>query len=192
MTKKRSCEELKKKMDRSLTSPKTTPFSINDILTKNNTTILRRNSSGHLSPINKKSINEKCSDHLNHEPTDDLSFHLSDSMHFLKYSPSQQQLQQFENVTNIDQSIVLRRSTSTTASNYLCNNNNNKVHNSNDVKQKRNTHGNRDGHGHGNATDKTMKPLRFYNFPLMLERPLDMRRCADDDDSGKTIRHLVE
>lgn len=152
-------------MDRSLTSPKTTPFSINDILTKNNTTILRRNSSGHLSPIEKK-IHEKDCDQMT-EPTDDLSLHLSNSMHFLKYSP-----RHYENNSNIDQSMAMRRS----SQNHLSNNNNNKMHNANEVRNKR----------HSNS-DKTLKPLRFYNFPLMLERPLDMRRCADDDDSGEKI-----
>lgn len=27
--------------------------------------------------------------------------------------------------------------------------------------------------------------IKYYNFPLMFERPLDMRRCADGDDSGE-------
>lgn len=32
--------------------------------------------------------------------------------------------------------------------------------------------------------------IKYYNFPLMFERPLDMRRCADGDDSGEPIIQL--
>lgn len=151
-------------MDQSLTSPKSTPFSINDILTKNNTTILRRNSSGHLSPIDKKTVHEKDCEQMQ-EPSDDSPLQLTNSMHFLKYLP-----QRYENDSNIDQSFHLNHQRS--SPNYLCNNNNNnKIHNATEVRNERNA-------------GKTIKPLRFYNFPLMLERPLDMRLCADEDDSG--------
>lgn len=153
-------------MDQSLTSPKSTPFSINDILTKNNTTILRRNSSGHLSPIDKKFVHEKNCEQMQ-EPSDDSPLQLTNSMHFNKYSP-----QLYENDSNIDQSFHLNRRSSP---NYLCNNNNNKIHNATEVRNER---------------KKTMKPLRFYNFPLMLERPLDMRLCADEDDSGEKLIKL--
>lgn len=121
-------------MDRSLTSSlKSTPFSINDILTKNNTTIFRRcSSSGHLSPID--------------EPSDELPQHLADSMRFFKYSSHS-----YEHDGNIDQSL-LRHSTQ----NYLFNNNKN-----------------------------SGKIQKYYKFPLMFERPLDMRRCVDGDDSGE-------
>lgn len=149
------------KMDQSLTSPKSTPFSINDILTKNNTTILRRNSSGHLSPVDKKFVHEKDCAKMQ-EPSDDLPLQLTNSMHFHKYSP-----QRYENDSNMDRTP-----------NYLCNNNINKIHNATEVRNERNV-------------EKTMKkPLRFYNFPLMLERPLDMRLCADEDDSGEKLNTI--
>lgn len=152
-------------MDRSLTSTlKSTPFSINDILTKNNTTLFRRcGSSGHLSPVDRKSANESECD----EPSDELSQHLVDSMRFFKYSPHN-----YEHDGNIDQSH-LRRS----AQNNLFNNNNNnsgKVFSANDMRQKR-----------GSSSEKTSKSVKYYNFPLMFERPIDMRRCADGDDSGE-------
>lgn len=153
-------------MDQSLTSPKTTPFSINDILTKNNTTILRRNSSGHLSPIDKKFVHERDCEQMQ-EPSDDSpQLQLKKSMHFLKYSP-----QRYENDCNIDQPFNLDHRSSP---NYLCNNNNNKIHNATEVRNERNV-------------EKKLKPLRFYNFPLMLERPLDMRLCADEEDSGEKL-----
>lgn len=152
------------KMDRSLTSTlKSTPFSINDILTKNNTTIFRRcGSSGHLSPIDRKSVHESECD----EPSDGLSQHLANSMSFFKYSTHN-----YEHDGNIDQSMRHP------SQHYLFNNNNNnsgKVLCSNDMKNKRNT-----------STEKTTKSIKYYDFPLMFERPLDMRRCADGDDSGE-------
>ncbi|XP_031617648.1 homeobox protein bagpipe [Contarinia nasturtii] len=148
-------------MDRGLTSSlKSTPFSINDILTKNNTTIFRRcDSSGHLSPIEGKSMHESECD----EPSDELSQHLANSMRFFKYSPPN-----YEHDGNIDQS-PLRHS----AHSYLFNNNNSqKVHSANDVRHKR-----------GSTSEKPPKSIKYYNFPLMFERPIDMRRCADGDDS---------
>lgn len=157
------------KMDQSLTSPKSTPFSINDILTKNNTTILRRNSCGHLSPVDKTFVHEKDCAKMQ-QPSDDLPLQLTNSMHFHKYSP-----QRYENDSNMDQSFHLNHRSSP---NYLCNNNINKMHNATEVRNERNA-------------EKTMKkPLRFYNFPLMLERPLDMRLCADEDDSGEKLNTI--
>lgn len=157
-------------MDRSLTSTlKSTPFSINDILTKNNTTIFRRcGSSGHLSPIDRKSMQESECD----EPSDELSQHLANSMRFFKYSPHN-----YEHDGNIDQSSMRH-----SAQNYLFNNNNNsgKAHSVNDVKSKRNS-----------SAEKTSKSIKYYNFPLMFERPLDMRRCADGDDSGENNFSLL-
>lgn len=150
-------------MDRSLTSTlKSTPFSINDILTKNNTTIFRRcSSSGHLSPIDRKSLHESECD----EPSDELSQHLANSMRFFKYSSHN-----YEHDGNIDQS-PLRHS----AKNYLFNNNNNSGKGHSEVKSKR-----------GLGSEKTSKSIKYYNFPLaMYERPLDMRRCADGDESGE-------
>lgn len=152
-----------KKMDRSLTSTKSTPFSINDILTKNNTTIFRRcGSSGHLSPIDRKSVHESECD----EPSDELSHHLANSMSFFKYSTHN-----YEHDSNIDQSLRHPNQ------NYLFNNNNNngKVLSANDMKNKRIT-----------SMEKTGKSIKYYDFPLMFERPLDMRRCADGDDSGES------
>lgn len=151
-------------MERSLTSTlKTTPFSINDILTKNNTTIFRRcSSSGHLSPIDRKSAHGSECD----EPSDELSQHLANSMRFFKYSPHN-----YEHDPNIDQSSMRH-----SAQNYLFNNNNHseKMLSANDMKHKR-----------GTSAEKTPKSMKYYNFPLMFERPLDMRRCADGDDSGE-------
>lgn len=150
-------------MDRGLTSSlKSTPFSINDILTKNNTTIFRRcGSSGHLSPIEGKSVHESECD----EPSDELSQHLANSMRFFKYSSPN-----YEHDGNIDQSTLRH-----TAHSYLFNNNNSgKVHSANDVKHKR-----------VSTAEKLPKSIKYYNFPLMFERPLDMRRCADGDDSGE-------
>lgn len=151
-------------MERSLTSTlKSTPFSINDILTKNNTTIYRRcSSSGHLSPIDRKSMQGSECD----EPSDELSQHLANSMRFFKYSAHN-----FEHDTNIDQSSMRH-----TAQHYLFNNNNHseKMHSTNGVKHKR-----------GSSEEKSTKSIKYYNFPLMFERPLDMRRCNDVDDSGK-------
>lgn len=166
-------------MERSLTSTlKTTPFSINDILTKNNTTLFRRcSSSGHLSPIDRKS---NTNDSECDEPSDEtLSQHLANSMRFFKYSGYDH-----HHDTNIDQSSMARHSAS---QQYLFNNNNNNnnshsnnnnsSHNINAMKHKRSM-------SHG---EKTAKPIKYYNFPLMFERPLDMRRCADGtgDDSGE-------
>lgn len=162
-------------MDRSLTSTsKSTPFSINDILTKNNTTIFRRsNSTEHLSPINQKqAIDSQFDRDQMDESSDDLSKHLSNSMRFFKYMPPDH-----------DSALIEAQSSSRAApQSYLCNNNslNNNNNNqknfisANEVKLKRNGH-----------SDKSIKSLRFYNFPVMLERPIDMRRCAVDDDSGK-------
>lgn len=158
-------------MERGLTAAlKSTPFSINDILTKNNTTLFRRcSSSGHLTPIDRRS---NTNDSECDEPSDELSHHLTNSMRFLKYSGYEQ------HDTNIDQSSIMRHS----AQQYLLNNNNNnnnnhgeKFHHTNNMKHKRISHG-----------DKTAKSMKYYNFPLMFERPLDMRRCADGagDDSG--------
>lgn len=180
-------------MERSLTSTlKSTPFSINDILTKNNTTLFRRcSSSGHLSPIDRKSTtnDSECDD-----PSDELSQHLANSMRFLKYSGYEQQQQHHHHSTNIDQSNIIRHS----AQQYLFHNNNNhnnnnnnnhgeKFHSMNNMKHKRTSHG-----------EKTAKPIKYYNFPLMFERPLDMRRCADGtgDDSGEEnkihVTHAIQ
>lgn len=154
-------------MERSLTSTlKSTPFSINDILTKNNTTIFRRcSSSGHLSPIDRKSVPDSECD----EPSDELSQHLANSMRFFKYSSHN-----YEHEGNLSKS-PLRHS----SQNYLFNNNNNnnhsgKVVSASDAKHRR-----------GSSVEKTSKSIKYYNFPLMFERPLDMRRCAEGDDSGE-------
>lgn len=160
----------------SSSSSKTTPFSINDILTKNNTTIFRRcSSSSNLSSLERKMHNENhrdCDQII--EPTDDLSHHLTNSMRFLKYSSHN-----YGHNSNIDQLHG-------TSQNFLCNNNHStlnnnnhhgKNHSGNEVKPKRNIN-----------LDKAIKPIRFYNFPLMMERPLDMRRCNNDDDSGKCFK----
>lgn len=154
-------------MDRSLTSTlKSTPFSINDILTKNNTTIFRRcSSSGQLSPIDRKSMHESECD----EPSDELPQHLANSMRFFKYSAHN-----YEHDGNIDQS--LRHS----SQNYLFNNNNNNNNNGNSGKSHSDMKSKRDS-----GSEKTSKSIKYYNFPLMFERPLDMRRCADGDDSGE-------
>lgn len=99
-------------------------------------------------------------------------------MRFLKYSGYEQ-----HDTNNIDQSTVMRHS----AQQFLLNNNNNnsnnnnnhgeKFHNASNVKHKRISH-----------SEKVAKPIKYYNFPLMFERPLDMRRCADGagDDSGES------
>lgn len=158
-------------MDRSSTSTlKSTPFSINDILTKNNTTIFRRcSSSGHLSPIDRKSSHEIESD----EPSDELSQHLANSMRFLKYSSHN-----YDQETNIDES-PMRHSV-----NVFFNNNNNNNDNSgkmlsvNDVKNKR-----------GSSVERAANSMKYYKFPLMFERPLDMRRCTDGDDSGEANKN---
>lgn len=154
-------------MERSLTSTlKSTPFSINDILTKNNTTIYRRcSSSGHLSPIDRKSMHGSECD----EPSDELSQHLANSMRFLQYSTHNYELD-----TNIDQSSMRH-----SAQHYLFDNNNTKnhsekMHSANEMKHKRDS-----------SMDETNKSIKYYNFPLMFERPLDMRRCTDVDDSGE-------
>lgn len=144
-------------MERGLTSTlKSTPFSINDILTKNNTTIFRRcGSSGQLSPIDRKSMHDSECD----EPSDELSQHLANSMRFFKYSAHGYE----SHDSNIEQSSMRH-----SAQQYLFNNNNHsdKMH---DLKSKRSA-------------------KKYYNFPLMFERPLDMRRCADGDDSGECFR----
>lgn len=181
---------LEMEMERSLTSTlKSTPFSINDILTKNNTTLFRRcSSSGHLSPIDRKS---NTNDSECDEPSDEtLSQHLANSMRFLKYSGYDQ-----HHDTNIDQSTLVRHSAS---QQYLFNNNNNNNHHhsNNNNNTNNNSHGGEKFHNintlkhkrsmsHGEKT--SAKPIKYYNFPLMFERPLDMRRCADGtgDDSGE-------
>lgn len=176
-------------MDRSLTSTsKSTPFSINDILTKNNTTIFRRsNSSGHLSPIDTKfSASQQYDGEQSDEPASDLSQHLSHSMRFVKYSPH-------HGYEHDNSMIEYQSQLQRTSQHYSCNNNNNSVSNNNgkngisasELKAKRNGH-----------LDKSVKPLRFYNFPLMLEQPMDMRRCVDegddeDDDSGERTRRNI-
>lgn len=157
-------------MERSLTSTlKSTPFSINDILTKNNTTIFRRcGSSGHLSPIDRKSMQGSECD----EPSDELSQHLANSMRFFKYTTHN-----YEHDANIDPSLMRH-----SAQNYLFNNNNHsdKMLSANEMKHKR-----------GSSEEKPPKSIKYYNFPLMFERPLDMRRCADGDDSGENSFPLL-
>lgn len=157
---------------KSLASSKSTPFSINDILTKNNTEIFRRcGSSDSISALPRKSCSEnRDCDHMD-EATDELSHHLANQMRFFKYSAAHYShnigLDQF-NTTNDE--FPYNNNSSTV------NNNHGKMAFANDVNARQ-----------GASADKSIKSMRFYNFPLVMERPLDMRRCNNDDESGKNM-----
>lgn len=231
-------------MDKNQTSTaKSTPFSINDILTKNNTSIFRRRfSTEDLSPISHKSGIDHEFDHCD-EPSDDLSKSLAKSMSFFKYphdylgsnfngmhlnyaehvdersdkskrrsdSDSPQAAEQSdENKSCVDDDgAVYKRSRNTRSSSvqYLNNNNSSSVNKNSghETKLRKNSRGRRSSldcfpidkiHNGDNHIDEAHErfedaskrhshqlKMGFYNFPLMVETPLDMRRCADE--SGK-------
>lgn len=163
-------------MDSSLTSSKSTPFSINDILMKTNSEMFRRySSSDSISTIPRKSCSENrdCDHHID-EATDELSQHLANQMRFFKYSSGS-----YGHNSGVDELNGV-------GDEFLYNNNHSTVNNN---------HGKitlvNDERGRQQGADKSMKSMRFYNFPLVMERPLDMRRCNNDDDSGRPQRiHL--
>lgn len=157
-------------MDSSLTSAKSTPFSINDILTKTNSAIFRRSSSSDSNaPMPRKSCSEnRDCDHVD-EATDELSQHLANQMRLFKYSAA----------PNYGHNQL-----NSGANDFLYNNNHSSVNNNHGAQKS--AHGNDTSSGrHTGDTEKTIKAMRFYNFPLVMEHPLDMRRCNNDDDSGE-------
>lgn len=202
---------------------KSTPFSINDILTKNNTTIFRRCiSSGNLSPISQKSFNEHELDAYDPMAADTLSQSITRSMRLFKYDNiymdrsqvhgsaggtsfakskrriSSESIGADDESGADDETIACELKNNNKKYDVLENNNNNydigyrksfvaerrssldcflvdKTHNLNgnnaSVEQKR---------GQNRPTK-----MGFYNFPVVVETPLDMRRC--NNDSGECV-----
>lgn len=169
------------KMDKSMTATaKSTPFSINDILTKNNTSIFRRCiSSGNLSPISQNSIvdqtNENCDEttieigrNYVREFVDQRRFS-SDSLHQdveseMNDNECRRQTKEYRTDLNVE-----RRSSLDC---YLVDRNHNF---SADISNKH--------------RDDYHRRLRrsFYEFPVIAAgNPLDMRRCHND--SGEPVK----
>lgn len=215
-------KKTKKKMDKSMTATsKSTPFSINDILTKNNTTIFRRCiSSGNLSPISQKSFTEHEMDPYDAMAADTLSQSITRSMRLFKYDSiygdrsrvngaaggtpfantkrrissestgaddesgpddehttfepkNSKQFDALEHNINHNyesgqrKGFVGERRGSLDC--FLVDKNHNLTENANAEHQRR-------------GPNRPIK-MGFYNFPLVVESPLDMRRC--NNDSGE-------
>lgn len=99
------------------------------------------------------------------EATDELSQHLANQMRLFKYSAA----------PNYGHNQL-----ESGADEFLYNNN----HSSVNVMHGKVAHGSDAGSRQSGSQEKAIKAMRFYNFPLVMERPLDMRRCNNDDDSG--------
>lgn len=234
-------------MDKSVTTNtktmSTTPFSINDILTKNNTTLFRRRiSSGDLSPISQTHENDIDTDDMQN---DDFSSKLT-KMKFFKhpaadhYNPmasmDHPQLHHYhQSFVDLHNSKTARLSASPSmetqsepgspndqktifkkinnfhqqSMQYLHNNNNNstsgkdaraKCESANSRRRnsldcflvddnRQSYHRGRESVPIGDANGKQQaehhEKMDYYNYPVMVETPLDMRRCADD--SGELI-----
>lgn len=199
-----------------------TPFSINDILTKNNTTLYRRRiSSGELSPMSRSNGNLSDTDYHSSE---ELSHKLTKSMKLFKHPPMDQfhLKNQYDRhiYTKLEREHALRHSPDTPPHDndledklspiykkYQASTEPNR-NGSNDYKDYRMqkefgkrrgsldcflidaNHNNTDRDNISNggtmerkttasATDHQMK-IGYYNYPLPVESPLDMRRCAND------------
>lgn len=121
----------------------------------------------------RKSCSETrdCDHHVIDEATDELSQHLANQMRFFKYSTG-----------NYGHNNELDDGLNGVGDEFLYNNNHSTVNNNHG----KNTLVNDDRRRQSSGADQSIKAMRFYNFPLMMERPLDMRRCNNDDDSGRT------
>lgn len=206
---------------------KSTPFSINDILTKNNTTIFRRCiSSGNLSPISQRSFNEHELDAYEPMAADTLSQSITRSMRLFKYDnvyTDRSRVHGTSGGTSFAKSKRRISSESTGADDesgaddetiaYEQKNNNKRY----ETLENNNNNGYENGHRksivaerrgsldcflvdkthnlNGNAgVDQRRGPNRpikmgFYNFPVVVETPLDMRRC--NNDSGELVSERI-
>lgn len=168
----------------------TTPFSINDILTKNNTTIYRRRvSSGELSPMSQS--NENISD-TDYHSSDDSPDKLSKSMHLFKH-PSMEQFHhkmQFDHRTGgyikTERENLVRHSSMTPPNEHFADENLSSRRRSLDCFLIDSNHNNTNRDGSGierkipvKSSDHHMK-IDYYNYPIGVESPLDMRRCTND------------
>lgn len=205
-------------MDKSMTATaKSTPFSINDILTKNNTTIFRRCiSSGNLSPISHKSFNEHELDPYDPMTADTLSQSITRSMRLFKYdnvyidrsrmngnsggasfTKSKQRISSESTGADDesgDETIAYEQKNTNQYDNRENNNNYENGHRKSFVSERRgsldcflvdkkrslNENVNADA---SRRTQNCPIKMGFYNFPLVVETPLDMRQC--NNDSGE-------
>lgn len=207
---------------------KTTPFSINDILTKNNTTIFRRCiSSGNLSPISQKSFNEHELDSFDPIAADTLSHSITRSMRLFKYDNvyvDRSRMNGNSGGTSFAKSKRRISSESTGADEESgpddeTNAYEQKNHKQYDAMETNNNNDYENGHqksfagerrgsldcflvdkhqnANGNAAAEQRRsqnrPLKmgFYNFPLVVETPLDMRRCNNDSGEWEWCEKLI-
>lgn len=177
----------------------TTPFSINDILTKNNTTIFRRRfSSGELSPMSQSNENmsdpdyqsseelqqTKSSKLFKHSKLDQLqSKTTSNREHYVNRENVVRQLASspsHDGRHGGDRNITKRRGSLDC---FLIDGNHNNTERdgiSKNAPMDRKTPVGADHHM--KIADHHMN-IGYYNYPMVVESPLDMRRCAND--SGK-------
>lgn len=225
-------------ISKSISSPTTTPFSINDILTKNNTSVLkvRHQSSGDTSPISQKSRGEHDSEDHFDESTNRLSDNLLNTMKFYKHpyyahlnpnlylEPSSQmysfrhnQYKFIDNrphrsssgnpsMTKLSDLHYQHNRTLSSFSNRNTedndrNNNTNSLKNRSEFRTKNHIRERRQSldcflvdtnHNNNRTTevrtsfegsDKTNSchlKMNYYNFPVIGETPLDMRRCISE------------
>lgn len=228
-------------MDKMITSNAkamaTTPFSINDILTKNNTTIFRRRiSSGELSPMSQS--NDNVSDHGDFQANEELSCKLSKTMKIFKNPTIEQfhqkaQFDRHSEYRELERVNAVQQSKETPTDEYFSEhgnsssplykkihqssgqifNNNNNIDKSIGKSEDKNFTKRRGSldcfliDGSHNYTDREVNlcnrvdrkapisttdhlmKVGYYNYPIVVESPLDMRRCAND--SGKRKVHLA-
>lgn len=177
----------------------TTPFSINDILTKNNTTIFRRRfSSGELSPMSQSNENmsdpdyqsseelqqTKSSKLFKHSKLDQLqSKTTSNREHYVNRENVVRQLASspsHDGRHGGDRNLTKRRGSLDC---FLIDGNHNNTERdgiSKNAPMERKTPVGSDHHM--KIADHHMN-IGYYNYPMVVESPLDMRRCAND--SGK-------
>lgn len=217
--------EKKKIMEKSMTATaKSTPFSINDILTKNNTTIFRRCiSSGNLSPISQKSFNEHELDAYDPMAADTLTQSITRSMRLFKYDNvyiDRSRKHGSSGGTSFANAKRRISSESTGADDESGPDDETITYEPKVIKQYDAIENNNDDHyenGHRKScaaerrrsldcflVDKNHnlnenagldrrhgqnRPIKmgFYNYPLVVETPLDMRRCNNNHDSGKRV-----
>lgn len=229
----------KETISKSISSPTSTPFSINDILTKNNTSVLkfRQHPSGETSPISQRSRGDRDSEEHFDETSDKLSDNLLKTMKFYKhpyyahlntslyFEPSQvypfrHHHHQFidprslrissdspsmENQPEIGDIHYHQRRISSSYPNrnadendITTNGNGIKKIKSNILERRKSldcflvdaNHNNQTAEE--NAFDENEKSrsrhlkMNFYNFPVIGETPLDMRRCISESGECQT------
>lgn len=213
-------------MEKGMTATaKSTPFSINDILTKNNTTIFRRCiSSGNLSPISQKSFNEHELDAYDPMAADTLTQSITRSMRLFKYDNVYMDRSRLhgnsggtafanakrrissestgaDDESGPDDETITYEPKGNKQYDAMENNTNDKCENGHRkgctaerrgsldcflVDKNHNANENA-GIDRRHGQNRPIK-MGFYNYPLVVETPLDMRRCSNNNnDSGELV-----